>query len=587
MLNPRIALPFLLGSLLLAGVRAAAGQAPPSGPQVLTFFSEVDDTDQPYALYLPPDFDSARRYPLVISLHGAGSNHRLNLRRVFGRSNQPGETDVEASRSFPEWRDVDYIVASPFARGTMGYQGIAEKDVLDVLADVKRRFPIDEDRVYLTGLSMGGGGTLWLGLTRPDIWAAIAAVCPAPPEGTEALASNALNYAVHFFHGDADPVVPVEVSRQWVQRLRELGTRVEYAEYPGVGHDSWVQAYENGQIFTWFSQFRRNPHPERVRFATERYKYNRAYWVEVDQLTPGTLARIDARFTGPNRLTVTTQNLGAFTLHLAGHPQYSAERPVEVRIDGRVIRTRAGEPLSFSRQGGRWVAGRYQAPAPAKRLGAEGPLSEATASRHIYVYGTGGDPSPEEQAARRAQAERAANWSVDRGPFWGRVMVFPRVVADRDVRPSDLESANLVLFGTQDTNRLIAQYSDRLPLQLAAGAADEYGLVYLFAIGGRYVLVSSGLPWWQTTAPVPGAAPAPGAPPGLRTSPFAGDVVALGLMGLKDYLLFRGSVENVVVEGRFDHNWRLPEVDARRLRATGAVVIAGGGVAPLSAVLTR
>jgi predicted peptidase len=60
----------------------------------------------------------------------------------------------------------------------MGYQGIAEKDVLDVLADVKKRFNIDEDRTYLTGYSMGGGGTLWIGLTRPDVWAALAPYVP-------------------------------------------------------------------------------------------------------------------------------------------------------------------------------------------------------------------------------------------------------------------------------------------------------------------------------------------------------------------------------------------------------------------------
>ena len=95
----------------------------------------------------------------------------------------------------------------------MGYQGIAEKDVYDVLAGVKTPLPIDEDRVYLTGLSMGGGGTLWLGLTRPDIWAAIAPVCPAPAQGLEELAPNALNLPVHLFHGDEDRAVPVEVSR--------------------------------------------------------------------------------------------------------------------------------------------------------------------------------------------------------------------------------------------------------------------------------------------------------------------------------------------------------------------------------------
>ena len=163
-------------------LQAASAQKLSAGPQVLTFFSDADDTEQPYGLYLPQNYDAAKKYPLVIMLHGAGSNHRLALRRVFGKSNANGETDVEATRYFPEWKDVEYIVASPLARGTAGYQGIPEKDVYDVLADVKKRFSVDEDRVYLTGLSMGGGGTLWLGLSRPDVWAAIAPVCPAAPE---------------------------------------------------------------------------------------------------------------------------------------------------------------------------------------------------------------------------------------------------------------------------------------------------------------------------------------------------------------------------------------------------------------------
>ena len=84
-------------------VHAAFGQKLPNGPQVLTFFSSVADTEQPYGLYLPKNYDSEKKYPLVIMLHGAGSNHRLALRRVFGKSNANGETDVEASRYFPEW----------------------------------------------------------------------------------------------------------------------------------------------------------------------------------------------------------------------------------------------------------------------------------------------------------------------------------------------------------------------------------------------------------------------------------------------------------------------------------------------------
>ena len=551
--------------LLTASNSASFAQVLESGPQVLTFFSRVDDTDQPYALYLPEDFNASKEYPLVISLHGAGSNHRLNLRRVFGKSNAPGENDVEASRYFPEWENEDYIVASPYARGTMGYRSVAEEDVMDVLADVKRRFPIDENRTYLTGLSMGGGGTLWIGLTRPDIWAAIAPVCPAPPEGTLALAPNALNIPVHLFQGAADPVVNPDDVRRWAKRLEELGTNVAYTEYPGVGHNSWENAYADSQIFDWFDQYRRDPHPDRVRFTTRRYKYDSAYWVRLDALTPGTLARIDAEFTAPNQVEVTTANLDGFMLYLAGHPRVTMGRPMTVHIDGQPLRVQAADSLSFSRREDGWVTREYEAPPRAKRPGAEGPMSEAIASRHVYVYGTGGDPSEEELARRQARAVKAATWSVYRGPFWRRVKVFPRVVADEDVRASDLKTSNLVLFGTQQTNSLIERFSDRLPFRFK-GSPNEYGLAYVFPVGGRYVLVSSGLPWWQVG----------GATDEIPSPPFAMQVPALELLEMQDYLLFRGAANNVVAEGRFNRSWRIPSTNADEMEATGAVSVDEG-----------
>jgi predicted esterase len=470
---------------------------------------------------------------------------------------------VEASRYFPAWQDVDYIVAAPYARGTMGYQGVAEQDVLDVLADVKRRFPVDDNRVYLTGLSMGGGGTLWLGLTRPDLWAAIAPVCPAPPPGTVTFSPNALNLPVRIFQGGADPVVRPESVRAWVARLDTLGTRVEYTEYPGVDHFSWVPAYAEGQIFDWFARFQRDPHPDRVRFATDRYRYDRAYWVRLDGLTPGTPASIEAGFTGPNRIQVTTSGLDGFSFDLGGHPRFAAGDPLTVEIDGRRLRVPAGTPPAFNRQGGKWLLGAV--PPRGKRPGAEGPMSEVLAGRHVYVYGTGGNPSPDELAARRARALKAAEWSLDRGPFWGRIMVFPRVLADREVRPSDLETANLVLFGTGETNSLIARFADRLPLRLEDPSGD-YGLVYVYPVGQRYVLISSGLAWWE-------------AGPGAAGSLFTGEVVAFGLNGLPDYVVFRRGGDQAMAQGRFDRDWQLAAADAEALRALGAVTVQPTGAA--------
>src|ERR1017187_1825505 len=143
---------------LLACALAAAAML--GGQTVVTYRSTADRSEQPYALYVPKSYDPARRYPVVVSLHEEESNHVVNLQRVFGIPARYGESGLRALGTLAVPRAVDYLVACPFARGTMGYQGIAEQDVYDVLADVKRRYPVDEDRVYLTGSSMGGGGAL-------------------------------------------------------------------------------------------------------------------------------------------------------------------------------------------------------------------------------------------------------------------------------------------------------------------------------------------------------------------------------------------------------------------------------------------
>ncbi|MFD1003506.1 prolyl oligopeptidase family serine peptidase [Ohtaekwangia kribbensis] len=543
--------------LVLATAMTATAQKLKSGPQVVTFFSDVDDTEQPYGLYLPKNYDEKKKYPLVIMLHGAGSNHRLSLRRVFGKSNANGETDVEATRIFPEWKDVEYIVASPYARGTMGYQGVAEKDVMDVLADVKSRFSIDEDRIYLTGLSMGGGGTLWIGLTRPDIWAALFPVCPAPPKGTDDLIPNALNLPMFFHHGDQDQAVPVSVSRDWTKRLKDVGVNVSYTEYPGVNHNSWENAYKDEAAFEWFSKFKRNKFPDRVLFNSRNYKYSSAYWVRFDQLTPGTLATIDAKFTAPNQLDITASNLGAFTLQLKGHPKFDASKPLQVTVNGKKVKTATAESISFAEAQGKWATGKYEPAATAKRTGAEGPIGAAFSQRHVYVYGTGGNPSEAELKARAEVATQAANWSFYRNAFLGRIMVFPRVLSDKEVRPSDLESSNLILFGTKETNSLVAKYSDKLPIQLNNASANEYGLLYVLPVDGHYIIVSSGLPWW--TGAQPGALPF--LPPAL-----------LALNQFKDYILFKGTTASVISEGYFDQNWKLSPEANKAMTATGAVV---------------
>ena len=105
-------------------------------------------------------------------------------------------------------------------------------------------------------------------------------------------------------------------------------------------------------------------------------------------------------------------------------------------------------------------------------------------------------------------------------------------------------------------------------MQLSKDAQD-YGLVYVFPIGEHYVLISSGLPWWQT--PEAGMQRPSGA--GRRGAMFAGPIVAFGLTGLEDFLLFKGTADNAIASGRFDTNWRLPDAEAAKIKAAGVVAI--------------
>lgn len=504
-------------------------------PSLPTFTSTIDRTQQPYAIYVPRALKPSQRYPLLVSLHTEDTNARLNLRQILGPPDRMGRA---------ERADDRFFVACPEARGAMGYQGIAEQDVYDMIAELERRYPIDPDRVYLTGASMGGGGALRLAETHPDRWAAVAPLCAAVPPGAEDLALNLSNLPVRFYHGEQDPIVPARESRAWQRRLLDLGVPVSYIEYPTLRHDAWDMAYKPGALLDWLLQFRRNRSPEHIHFVARSYRYDAAYWVRIDGLSPGTPASIEAARSG-SHIDVRTANLDGLTL--------SPDGPVtSVTIDGVNMRVRPAVSHSFERSPRGWRVGRYQP--SGKRPGAEGPIAEAFAGRPIFVYGSLGARTAEELEDRRRIARAAANWSTTRT----RVDFAPPVKADSEVTAADLADSDLVLFGTAATNSLIARLNAGLPLALDAGAAD-YGLLFIAPVGKHYALVSSGLPWWT------------GAEESNRPIyHFGAEPLAL-LDTFGDFILFKGSLAHVVAEGRFDRNWKVPADAAARLAATGTI----------------
>ncbi|WP_314095831.1 prolyl oligopeptidase family serine peptidase [Microbacterium foliorum] len=213
--------------------------------------SDVRDGEQTpadalrYLIHLPADYDAdpGRRWPLVLFLHGSGERgSELDLAAMHG----PPKL-ADAGHEFP------FVLVTPQCPESS--QWIAELSTLSGLLDeVMEAHRIDPARVAVTGLSMGGYGTWSLAVRYPDRFAAIAPIC-----GGMWLQSAApiRDVPVWTFHGDADDVVPISATEQIVTELRSVGADVRFTRYPGVGHDSWTETYENPEFYDWLLSHRR------------------------------------------------------------------------------------------------------------------------------------------------------------------------------------------------------------------------------------------------------------------------------------------------------------------------------------------
>jgi predicted peptidase len=199
----------------------------------------------PYLLHLPEayDSDSERRWPLVLFLHGAGERGS-DLDSVTG---QGIPKLAEAGHEFP------FVIATPQCPESS--QWVAELTTLAGLLDnVAAAYRIDSSRIYATGLSMGGFGTWSLAIRYPERFAAIAPICGGLwNQGVDRIR----RLPVWTFHGEEDKTVPIEFTEKIVAGLEALGADVRFTRYPGVGHDSWTQTYDNPDLYDWLLAHRR------------------------------------------------------------------------------------------------------------------------------------------------------------------------------------------------------------------------------------------------------------------------------------------------------------------------------------------
>jgi predicted peptidase len=123
------------------------------------------------------------------------------------------------------------------------------KMVKEVLDEALANYPVDRNRIYIAGLSMGGMGTFDMLCRYPDLFAAAIPICGGVDTGR--LERVDIKTHLRIFHGDADTVVPVAFSREAYKVLKRNGVNVEYIEYPGVNHDSWTPAFNEKDFMEW------------------------------------------------------------------------------------------------------------------------------------------------------------------------------------------------------------------------------------------------------------------------------------------------------------------------------------------------
>jgi predicted peptidase len=227
---------------LLAGCAASRPWTLSSGQHPQLFQKEITTiVSSNFLLYLPREFGREKKeWPLILFLHGAGE-----------RGSDLEKVKTHGPPKLLEKEDFPFIVVSPQAPEGAGWM----PDLLNALLDeVIERLPVDRDRIYLTGLSMGGFGTWRLAIEHPERFAAIAPICG----GGEAYRVCRLkNLPVWAFHGAKDNVVPLKAQEEMVEALKQCGGNVKFTVYPEAGHDSWTETYANPELYRWFLEHRR------------------------------------------------------------------------------------------------------------------------------------------------------------------------------------------------------------------------------------------------------------------------------------------------------------------------------------------
>ena len=299
-----------------------------------------------YWVQVPPEYDPLRRYPVIVTLNGAGTTPERQVDWWAGAWQKGGWRAGQASRH-------GYIVVAPkwATEHQKKYEFSAREHgaVLYALRDAYRRFSLDTDRVFLTGHSMGGDAAWDIGLAHPDLWAGVVPIVARTDAYNTFYWENAELLPFYVVSGELDGDKMVQNARD-LDRYLKRGYPVTVVEYIGRGHEHFSDEIQN--IFDWMERYKRNFYPKEFTTKSMRPWDNFFWWVELSQMPPksmvlptdwppvgGRAVETTARVTEGNSIWVTS-GAGHVTVWLTPE-MLDFDEQTTITINGQRVTTSA------------------------------------------------------------------------------------------------------------------------------------------------------------------------------------------------------------------------------------------------------
>ncbi|WP_158859005.1 carboxylesterase family protein [Lunatibacter salilacus] len=526
-----------------------------------TFISEIDGSVQYYGV-APQIGGGTPGSALFLSVHGAG---------------------VEAIGQARAYKPKDWgTLVAPTNRRPRGFnwEDWGRMDAMEVLELAKQKFKPDPARIYLTGHSMGGHGTWYLGATFAGQWAAIAPCAGYPtlmgygsadgkiPEDSDDLVektllrasnpSNAIQLAknykaagVYIHHGDSDRVVSVDYARQMRGILAEFHPDFSYYEYPGGSHWFGDESVDWAPLFDYFKWHtlldEKSTHT--IDFSTANTavsSFNK--WIHIlQQENPLEYSRIHIkRDLETKHVNGTTENISILGIQTR---DFQPGDTLSLEVDGQTLSWRkdATEMIYLHRKGNNWAVG-GKPDASHKGALRNGTFKEPFNNRMIFVYGTSGNKAENEWAFNKARFDAEmwyyrGNGAVD-------------IVSDREFDLDKYADRGIIIYGNADTNRAWKPLLDHSPIQVSRSAVTIGSEVLNQDDLGAYFMVPRKDNATHSIAVVSGTGLK-----GLHTA-NANQYFAGG-SGFPDYIIFTADlpikgVDAIKATGFYQNDWSLP-----------------------------